>query len=333
MTNSKPEISIVVPLYNEEEGLQMLVDRLNAVMDASSRTIEVVLINDGSKDKTGDIIRALALSDRRYRAIMLSRNFGHQLALSAGMEHALGTKAIFIIDGDLQDPPELLDEFYAKYEEGYDVVYAIRKGRKESRFKKAAYFSFYRMLKSISKIDLPVDSGDFSLISREVVDVLNKMPEESRYIRGMRSWVGFRQVGIEYERAERQAGESKYSFKQLLGLAYNGIFNFSEFPVKILTWLGVASVSVSLVYLVTVLIKKFFFGGVPEGFTALLMAIILFSGVQLISLGIIGEYVLRIFFQVKKRPLFLVREIISAEKQETVVSREVQEDVSQPERP
>ncbi len=309
-----PEISIIAPLFNEEDTLPLLVERLNAVMDDFDKEVEVILIDDGSKDRTPHMIRALSLTDERYQAVLLSRNFGHQSALSAGLKYCNCTEAAFIIDGDLQDPPELLPQFYEKYEQGFDVIYAVRKNRKENAVKKAAYHLFYRILNKISNINLPVDSGDFSLISREVIEVLNQMPEESRYIRGMRTWIGFKQTAFEYNRAERVAGTSKYSFRQLFKLAYNGIFNFSEVPIKVLTWLGVTSVLFSVVYLIIVVIKKVFYGGVPEGFTTLFLAIVLFSGVQLISIGIIGEYVLRIFFQVKKRPLFVVKEIIKAQK-------------------
>ncbi|RRB11326.1 glycosyltransferase family 2 protein [Larkinella knui] len=307
---SEPQISIVAPLYNERESFPHLVSRLNALMDSSSLAIEVVLIDDGSRDNTAQLMQQLALTDDRYHCVFLARNYGHQIALTAGMAAAKATEALFIIDGDLQDPPELLDEFYAKFQEGYDVVYAVRKKRKEGVFKKMAYFLFYRFMKSISYVDIPLDSGDFSLISRRVTNVLNQMPEESRFIRGMRSWIGFKQIGVEYERDARVAGEAKYTFKMLRRLAYNGIFNFSEFPIKFVTNLGMISIGIAVLYFIQTLIKKYFFGGVPQGFTALLFTIILFGGIQLIGLGLIGEYVLRIFFQSKGRPLYIVREII-----------------------
>ena len=305
-----PQVSIVIPLYNESEVLPHLIDRINKLINSSPLNIEVVLVDDGSKDNTADQIQALSLIDGRYQSVLLARNYGHPLALTAGLAAANGTEAVMIIDGDLQDPPELLHAFYDLYKQGNDVVYAVRKKRKEGPLKKFAYHLFYRILKSISYIDIPLDSGDFSLVSRRIVDVLNKMPEESRYVRGMRTWVGFKQVGYEYERDERMAGDSKYSFKKLLQLAYNGIFNFSEFPIKLITNMGFFSISVSLIYLVYNIIKKYVYHAVPEGFTALLFAIILFSGVQLFSLGIIGEYVLRIFFQVKGRPLYIVKKRI-----------------------
>lgn len=261
-------------------------------------------------------MQQLALTDGRYQCVFLSRNYGHQLALTAGIASACATEALFIIDGDLQDPPELLTEFYQKYQEGYDVVYAIRKKRKENWFKRTAYALFYRLMRSISYVDLPLDSGDFSLISRRVADVLKQMPEESRFIRGMRSWIGFKQVGVEYERDARLDGESKYSFSMLQRLAYNGIFNFSEYPVKIITRMGMFTIGVALVYLIQTLIKRFVYHDVPQGFTALLFVIVLFSGVQLIALGLIGEYVLRIFFQAKGRPLYVVRDIIRQKKRQ-----------------
>ena len=279
-------------------------------MDSSPLSIEVVLIDDGSRDTTALMMRQVALSDPRYHCVFLSRNHGHQLALSAGIARARGSEGLFIIDGDLQDPPELLPEFYKLLKEGNDVVYAVRRKRKENMAKRTGYYLFYRLLKSISYVEIPLDSGDFSLISRRVADVLIKMPEESRYLRGMRSWIGFKQVGFEYERDERVAGESKYSLKQLFRLAYNGIFNFSEFPIKFMTNTGAIAIAISLVYFFVVVIKKLFFNPVIEGFTALLFVVILFSGVQLLALGIIGEYVLRIFFQSKGRPLFIVKEEI-----------------------
>lgn len=311
-----PDINFVIPLYNEEEGFAALIERLNKVMDDSRHRIEVILIDDGSRDRTPELMRALALSDKRYNALFLSRNFGHQLALSAGLSKVNAADAIFILDGDLQDPPELLDRFYAFIEEGYDVVYAVREKRKESFLKRAAYNGFYRLLKRISYIEIPLDSGDFSLVSRRVIDIMNQMPEESRFLRGMRSWVGFRQIGVPYERQERAMGESKYSFKKLLGLAFNGIFNFSEFPIHFLTWAGSFAVLVSFVYLIVVIVKKLMYDTVPEGFTSLLFIIIFFSGVQLFCLGILGQYLLRIFFQSKQRPLYVEREYISGKDRE-----------------
>jgi polyisoprenyl-phosphate glycosyltransferase len=310
-----PKISIVVPLYNEATVFSQLIARLDQLMDSSELSIEVVLIDDGSRDNTALLMQQTALSNEKYHCVFLSRNYGHQIALTAGLAAARGTEAVMIIDGDLQDPPELLPTLYQQFKEGYDVVYAVRRKRKEGFIKKIAYHAFYRLLKSISYIDIPLDSGDFSLISRRVIDIMNKMPEESRYLRGMRTWVGFKQIGVEYERSERAAGESKYSFGELLKLAYSGIFNFSEYPIKFVTTLGLIAITSSLIYFISVVVKRIFITEVIEGFTALLFVIILFGGVQLIALGIIGEYVLRVFFQSKGRPLYIIREqIINKER-------------------
>ena len=241
---------------------------------------------------------------------MLSRNHGHQLAVTAGLAYARGEKGVMIIDGDLQDPPELVNNFYKLLLEGNDVIYAIRKNRKESFLKKLAYNFYYRLQKKISSFNIPIDSGDFSMLSRRVVDNLNNMPEQSRYLRGMRAWVGFKQIGYEYDRDERQAGETKYSWNKLFELAFNGIFNFSDFPIKFITRLGFFTVFLSLLYFAYNVYRKIVFNDVPQGFTALILAVILFSGVQLISLGLIGEYVLRIYNQVRNRPLFVIDKII-----------------------
>lgn len=310
----QPSISLIIPLYNEEETINLLVERLNKLIDSQSIEIEVVLINDGSHDRTEEMIYAIGMQDKRYHIISLSRNFGHQVAISAGLKYANGKEAVMILDGDLQDPPELLDTFYKHFKDGYDVVYGVRKKRKENFFKKTSYHIFYRMLKSISMIDLPIDSGDFSLISRKVVDILNSMPEESRYIRGLRAWAGFKQIGVEYERQGRAAGQPKYTFKNLVNLAYNGIFNFSEFPIKLIARCGLFAFAVSLSYSIYALFMKVIYDEVPEGFTALLFTITMFGGIQLLSIGILGEYITRTFFQAKQRPLFIVKNRIVNQK-------------------
>lgn len=314
---SRPDINIIVPLYNEEEVFDKLIRRLDALITTFEGTIEIILVDDGSSDDTPDMIKSLALKNAAYQAILLSRNFGHQLALSAGLKQIDAKEAIFIIDADLQDPPELLGEFYTKFKEGYDVVYAVRKNRKEGFIKKLAYKIFYRLMDKISYIEIPLDSGDFSLISTRVADHLNNMPEESRFIRGMRSWIGYKQIGIEYDRSERKSGDSKYTLGKLLKLAFNGIFNFSKIPIKLITNLGLLTILSSFGYLIYVIGKKLVYGNVPEGFTGLLFVLVLFGGIQLLSLGLIGEYVLRIFFQVKNRPLFIIKEKIkNKEKQD-----------------
>jgi len=227
--------------------------------------------------------------------------------LTAGMAYVDAKEGILVLDGDLQDPPELIEDFYPHLKKGYDVVYAVRKKRKEFFLKTLAYKTFYILLKKISKFDIPLDSGDFSLVSRRVVNDMNRMKEESRFLRGMRSWIGYKQIGVAYEREERHSGDSKYTLKKLVSLALNGIFNFSEFPVKFISNIGILTILVSLAYLILTLVKKFYYGIVPEGFTGLMIVIILFGGVQLVSIGILGEYILRIFFQVKNRPLYIVK--------------------------
>ena len=304
------DISIIVPLYNEEDVFEALIQRLTQVIDTAKFQCEVVLINDGSTDKTAELINLTCRKDNRFPGVLLSRNHGHQLAVSAGLSYSRGIKGAMIIDGDLQDPPELINEFYDLLIDGYDVIYAIRKNRKESFFKKLAYSVYYRLQKKISSFNIPIDSGDFSMLSRRVVDTVVSMPEQSRYLRGMRAWVGYKQIGFEYDRDERHAGETKYSWSKLFELAFNGIFNFSDFPVKIITRLGFFTVLFSLIYFLYNIYRKLYYNDVPQGFTATILAIILFSGVQMISLGLIGEYVLRIYNQVRNRPLFVVDKII-----------------------
>ena len=303
-------ISIVVPLYNEEAVFDKLIERLVNVIDTTDFLCEVILINDGSKDKTPFLIEELCKKDKRFTGVLLSRNHGHQLAVSSGLYYVRGTEGAMIIDGDLQDPPELINDFYALMKQGYDVIYAVRKNRKESALKKLAYWMYYRLQQKISSFTIPIDSGDFSMISRRVVDTMNSMPEQSRYLRGMRSWVGFKQRAFEYDRDERQAGETKYSWKKLFELAFNGIFNFSDFPVRTISKLGLLTILLSIAYFIYIIYNKIMYHNVPQGFTTLIFAIILFSGVQLLSLGLIGEYVLRIYNQVRNRPLFIIDKVI-----------------------
>ena len=308
--NQAPDINIVIPLYNEEEVFGELRARLTALMDASALAITVVMVDDGSADATPPLMEALSLEDPRFHSVFLSRNFGHQIALSAGLAAADAREGVFVIDGDLQDPPELLEAFYPYLQQGYDVVYAVREKRKESLLKRAAYSAFYRLLRRISYIDIPIDSGDFSLVSRRVVDQIVAMPEESRFIRGMRTWVGFKQIGLPYDRQERQAGDSKYPFSRLLRLAFNGIFNFSEFPIDLIARLGVLTIAISLAYFVYGVVRMVFTDAVPDGFIGTIAIVMLFGGIQLLSIGILGQYILRIFMQVKDRPLFVEKKQI-----------------------
>jgi len=302
-----PQINIIVPLYNEEAVFDSLVNRLNKLIRKNELTIEVILVDDGSTDTTPALMEQLSMNNEHYQSIFLSRNFGQQFAVTAGLKYINAKEAVLLLDGDLQDPPEALESFYEYYKKGYDVVYAIRTNRKESWLKKAGYSMFYYLLKRTANISIPINSGDFSLISRRVVDHMNTMNEESRFVRGLRSWVGFRQIGIEIERDHRYSGRSKYSLKKLFILGLNGLFNFSEFPLRFVFALGFLTLLVSLAYFAYTLFLKLVYDATPQGFTALLFTIILFGGLQLISLGLIGSYVLRIFFQVKNRPLFIVK--------------------------
>ena len=310
MKDTAPQINIVIPLYNEEKVFNELVRRLSAIIDSSELSVGVIMVDDGSSDSTPTLMQEVSFEDRHFTSVFLSRNFGHQRALTAGLSCVNATEAALIIDGDLQDPPELLDNFYTYLKEGYEVVYAVRKKRKETFWKRFSYKVFYKLLKNISYHEMPLDAGDFALISRRVIEHMNQMPEESRFLRGIRSWIGFKQIGIQYEREERHSGESKYNLKRLIDLALNGIFNFSQYPIKFITYLGLITASLSMIYFGVTLVKKLWYNVVPEGFTALLFMIILFGGVQLVAIGIIGEYVLRIFFQVKQRPLFIIKDII-----------------------
>lgn len=304
----KIKVDIIVPLYNEVEVFPKLIERLNNLIERAQEDISVILVDDGSKDNTAQMVADLCHTNKNYSGVVLSRNFGHQIALTAGINVSNSSDNVLIIDADLQDPPELLFDMLRKMEAGYDVVYGVRKNRKESRVRIFFFDMFYRVLKKIAYHDLPLDAGDFALLSRKVVDALKNMPEESRYLRGMRSWVGFNQVGLEYDRSEREEGLTKYSYSKRIKFAFDGVFNFSRFPIKVITFLGTLTVLTSLIYFGHTLYKKYYLDQVEDGFTATIFLIILFGGVQLISIGIIGEYLLRVFFQVKNRPLYLVKE-------------------------
>jgi glycosyltransferase involved in cell wall biosynthesis len=310
------QITIVIPLYNEQDVLPKLIDKLNNIISNSNLLIDILFVNDGSTDNTSQIIEHIATSDYRFSCINFSRNFGHQNAVTAGLHNAKGSEAVMIIDGDLQDPPDLVFDFYYYISNGYEIVNAIRKKRKENFVKRCLYWSYYRFLNRISSIQLTLDSGDFCMINRKVVDLINSLPENNRYIRGIRSWVGFNQYNFEYERLERKDGASKYSYKMLFDLAYNGIFSFSRFPIKFITRLGILTVLVSFLYILILVFYKIFLPNVvPKGFTTLTFFITIFSGVQLTAVGIVGEYMIRIYDQVKNRPSYIVKsKIIDGEK-------------------
>ena len=305
-------ISVVIPIYNEEENLPNLTKRLVDVLCRYAQ-FEILYVDDGSKDRSVEIITAQAKQHPSIKLLKLSRNFGHQEAITAGLAHCSGD-AVIVMDGDLQDPPEVLPLFIEKWQEGYEVVYAIREKRKEHIFKKIAYYIFYRLMRYLSNIEIPLDSGDFSLMDRKVVDLLNKIPEKNRFIRGIRSWLGFRQTGIAYERHARFAGVPKYNLTKLFLLAYNGLTSFSTRPVKVATHIGLLFTGVSFFGIVWLLYHKLILKTeVIEGWASTLFAVLFLSGVQLIIMGIQGEYIARIFIEVKNRPNYIIGETIGIE--------------------
>ncbi|MCS7238702.1 MAG: glycosyltransferase family 2 protein [Thermoguttaceae bacterium] len=306
-------ISVVIPCYNEEPVLDTLYRRLTEAARTWGEEYEVIAVDDGSLDGTWQKLVEIHQRDGRWRAIRFSRNFGHQTAISAGMAEARG-QAVVILDADLQDPPEVVNEFLAKWREGYHVVYGIRRRRKEGLFKKAAYFLFYRILRSIAATPIPVDSGDFCLMDRCVVDILNRMPERNRFVRGLRAWTGFRQIGVEYERQARAAGQPQYTFKKLLQLAIDGIFSFSVWPLRLATRLGLLVSTFAFLGVVFTFLQRIYADWFDKylglrpvpGFATTVIAILFLGGVQLICLGIIGEYIGRIYEEVKGRPLWII---------------------------
>jgi glycosyltransferase involved in cell wall biosynthesis len=304
----KAMISIVVPVYNEEEVLTELHRRVSQAMDDTGETWELILVDDGSLDRSAEVIQKLSQLDERVKGISFSRNFGFQEAVTAGLTHATGD-AVILSDADLQDPPETIPEMIAKWREGNDVVYGIRAQRVgETWFKKITAMVFYRTIHRITSVDIPLDTGDFRLMDRRVVDSILKMPERNRFLRGMVPWVGYKQIGIVYERQARYAGESKFkSVRQMLPFALDAITSFSYFPLQMATYLGFFIAAISLIAILIVVILRLFGQTQPlTGQATTLVAVLFLGGVQLISLGIIGEYLGRIYDEVKGRPLYLV---------------------------
>ncbi len=302
------ELSVVIPVYNEADNLPELHRRLTNVLTLVGSPYEIVFVDDGSHDESLAILREMARSDERVVLVELARNFGHQVAISAGLDYARGA-GIIVMDADLQDPPEVLPQFIAKWREGHDVVYAIRAERKEGLIKRSAYAAFYRLLQRVAQIDIPLDAGDFCIMDRRVVDVLAGMPERNRFVRGIRSWVGLDQVGLAYERHARHAGKPKYTFSRLIYLALDGLVSFSILPLRIITVMGFVVSAISILLAIIYTIQKLTIGLSPPGFATLTVAIFFLTGIQLITLGVIGEYIGRIFDEVKRRPLYVVRQV------------------------
>jgi len=301
--------SIIAPIFNEFENIPELYKRVSKVMDTTGESWEFILVDDGCTDGSTDRIRELAIKDGRVRPVIFARNFGHQIAVTAGMDYARGD-AVVIIDADLQDPPEVILELAKKWKEGYEVVYAVRAEREgETKFKLWTASLFYRLIYRITDVKIPLDTGDFRLIDRKVVNVMNGMREKHRFLRGMGAWVGFKQIGVEYKRAARYSGETKYPLKKMLRLAINAITGFSYFPLQLATYFGFISAGLAILAIPIIVTLRLsgethFF----EGQTTTLVAVLFLGGVQLISLGILGEYIGRIYDEAKGRPLYIVRE-------------------------
>lgn len=308
--NAAPSLSVAISLYNEEEVFSELLSRLKAVLNAlPGGPHQIVFVDDGSSDGTFDKVAAAAAEDPRIVGISLSRNFGHQAALSAALDYA-SADAVIVMDGDLQDPPEDIPRFLDEHRKGFDVVFARRTDRKEPWALRACYYVFYRMIAVLSDVRLPLDAGDFGLMSRRVVEKMRIIREHHRYLRGLRTWVGFRQTGIPVERGARAAGRSRYTFGKLLRLAFDGIFAFSMAPLRGAAILGFLAIAGSLAFAAYATYVKLVLGKSPPGFTALILVISLFSGAQLLFLGVIGEYLGRVYEETKGRPQYIVAKTV-----------------------
>lgn len=312
LTQLVQRLSIVLPAFNEEAVLPTTYDRFVSMAGTLAElglSLELIFVNDGSRDGTADLLDALAAKDERVVVVHLTRNFGHQAAITAGLETATGD-VVAIMDCDLQDPPEVLPAFLSKWSAGFQVVYAIRRKRKESLPKRSAYWAFYRLLSIVAELDIPLDSGDFCVMDRSAVNLLNALPERQRFVRGLRTWVGLKQTGVEYERAARAAGEPQYTFTSLVKLAADGLVSFSSVPLRVVTRLGVLCALASAAFLIWVIIDGIFrITNFDRGWPSLAAIVTFIGAVQLVSLGIIGEYLSRIFLEVKGRPTYLVARV------------------------
>lgn len=306
--------SIVVPVYNEAEVLPTFYQRLTQVMDDTGESYEIIFVNDGSQDASLPLLRDLHAKDARVKLVTFSRNFGHQVAITAGLDHSSG-KMVVVMDADLQDPPEVIPRLIKKWQEGYDVVFAVREERKgDSLFKRLTASLFYRLLRYLTATEIPLDAGDFRLMSRKAIEALKAIRERNRFMRGLAGWIGFRQASVTFVRDVRHAGETKYPLRKMLRFALNGLTSFSFVPLQLATYLGFAVSTLSLLYLVYAISLKLFTDRVVLGWTSVIVAVLFIGGVQLISLGIIGEYIGRIYEEVKQRPLYLIDEMVGFEK-------------------
>ncbi len=302
------ELSVVIPVYNEEKNLPLLHDRLVNAVTAVSNDYELIFVNDGSKDNSLQVIKELAQKNPQVKYIDFSKNFGHQLAVFAGLEHAQGNEVV-IIDADLQDPPELIKELHTKLKEGFDVVYAQREKRAgESWHKLLTAKLFYRFINRLSEVPIPLDTGDYRIISKKIKDIIVSMPERNKFLRGQIAWAGFKQTFVLYKREERYSGTTNYSYSKMFSFAFDGITAFSNLPLRLATYMGFLVSFVSFLVIVYTLYQKYFNGDVVQGWSSLMVSILFIGGVQLICLGIIGEYLGRIMDNVKQRPLYIVRD-------------------------
>ena len=312
---NRKKLSVIVPMYYEEEVAYEFYNRLKNVVEEIDFNYEIIFINDGSKDNTLMILKGIANEDSNVRIIDFSRNFGHQVAVTAGILNCKGDLAV-VIDADLQDPPELIVDMIEEWKKGFDVVYAKRKTRKgESKFKLVTAKYFYKILSNLADIEIPRDTGDFRLIDKKVIESFKEMPERNRFIRGMISWVGFKQTFVEYNRDERFAGETKYPLKKMIKFATDGIISFSSKPLKVMSSLGILTLFVSFIILIYSIVSKLY-GNTSSGWTSIMCVLVFFSGVQLVSLGIIGEYIARIYDESKNRPLYLINEMVNFKQEE-----------------
>ena len=310
---SSRSVAIVIPCFNEEGNLRETHRRVSQTISQTVAEYEIIFVDDGSRDATPEKLRKLHADDPHVRVVFLSRNFGHQFAVTAGLAHAKGD-AVVIMDADLQDPPEVVQEMITKWDEGYDVVYGVRTDREgETRFKLLTATLFYRLIRWLSDTEIPLDTGDFRLLDRKVVDAIVAMPERDRFVRGMVSWTGFRQIGVPYRRAARFAGETKYPLTKMVRFAVDGILSFSIKPLRLSTLMGFVSAGLALLVILYALTMRLFTQRWVAGWTALIIAILFLGGAQLISLGIIGEYIGRLYGEAKRRPLYLVRETLGGE--------------------
>jgi dolichol-phosphate mannosyltransferase len=299
--------SVIIPIFNEEQTLPELHTRLMSATVGLDQPLEIILVDDGSRDASFTLMSAMHTKDPRVKVIRLSRNFGHQIAITAGLELAQGD-AVILMDGDLQDPPELLPRMVSFWKEGYHVVYAVKKSRRENALKRIAFKLFYRILYALSTIKIPMDAGNFSLMDRRVVEVLRAMPERNRYISGLRAWAGFRQTAIDYDREPRFAGKPQMSFRRLVQLALDGIFSFSNVPLRMAIYLGLTTAAASFAGALYVVYEKIFTNTAILGWASTIISILFMGGMILVTLGVIGEYISRIYEEVKKRPLYVIRE-------------------------